>query len=210
MCFSAQMSFIASALLTGTAALSYKTVRKLEQVPFATIPALFAIQQLAEGILWLLLPGTSQPITIAMYTFLTVAFIIWPVFLPFALLMLEENFIRRLIIATCLTAGIAWSFITTWYFATYGATVQLDGGHLYYQVTGLTEKDLVPIGLYCVITVLPFLASSNRALQVMGGIGALAVVVTYVFWYMYFISVWCFFVAILSLCVYYILRYHLD
>ncbi len=212
MCFSAQMSFIVSAALTGIAALTYRKVRKIEQVPFATIPLLFAIQQLAEGLLWVLLPQTTSPpiITLAKYTFLTIAFIVWPVFIPFALLTLEENFIRRAIIASCLVLGIAWSFVSIWYIATHGATVQIDGGHLFYQITGIVEVDHVQSALYFMTTILPFLASSNRALQTMGSIIALSVVASYLFWYTYFVSIWCFFTAVISLGVYYILRYHLD
>ncbi len=212
MCFSAQMSFIVSASLVGIAALTYSKVREKEQIPLATIPLLFAIQQFAEGILWVVLPQSSSPLIVALaqYTFLSIAFIVWPIFIPFALLLLEEQFIRRLIIASCLVLGIAWSFVTAWYLLTYGATVQIDGGHLYYQVIGIITENYTRQALYFTATILPFFASDNRAIQALGGLTALAVLVSYLFWYTYFISVWCFFAAVISLSIYYIMRYQLD
>jgi hypothetical protein len=212
MCFSAQASFIAAALLAGIAALTFRAVRKKEQVPFATMPLIFAIQQFAEGILWILLPNNSYPpaIEAAKYIFLSIAFIVWPTLIPFSLLALEKDMIRRYILAFLSVIGIAWSFASIYYLATYGATAQIETCHIYYQIIGILKEDYWQIALYCLTTIISFFISSTRALQILGGIIALSFIAAYLLYYTYFISVWCFFVAIISLSVYYITRFYLD
>ncbi len=212
MCFSAQMSFIASAVLAAVAALSYRAVHKPKELPLATVPVLFSLQQFAEGLLWVFLPQDGHPMAIAgaTYIFLTTALIIWPVFIPFALLMLEKHTVRRLIIATCLTIGIAWSCVSSWYLLTHGASVSIDGAHLLYQLPGHESVDYTQMGLYSISVVLPFFATSSRSLQLLGGIIALSALASYLLYYTYFISIWCFFAALISVSIYAIIRYQLD
>ncbi len=56
MCFSATVSFSAGALLLGIGTLTLRSAlaaRQRRELPFATIPLLFATQQLIEGMIWL-------------------------------------------------------------------------------------------------------------------------------------------------------------
>jgi hypothetical protein len=212
MCFSAQISFVAAALLTGVAALTLRTVQKKEQVPLATIPLIFAVQQFAEGILWVLLPNNSYPpiIDAAKYIFLSIAFIVWPTFIPFSLLAIEKDMLRRYALAFLSVIGIAWSFTSTCYLVTYGATVQIESCHIYYHLIGTLKEDYIQIALYCLTTIISFFTSSTRAIQILGGIIALSFIAASMLYYTYFISVWCFFAAIISLSVYYITRFYLE
>ncbi len=52
MCFSASASFGAGALLTGIGIIAIKKIESPRMLAFASLPVLFGIQQLCEGILW--------------------------------------------------------------------------------------------------------------------------------------------------------------
>lgn len=211
MCFSAQMSFLAAAVLTVVSAMTFRTVRKLEQLPLATIPLIFAIQQFAEGILWVLLPTGSYPLALllAKYTFLAIAFCVWPLYMPLSLLALENTLLRRYLLATLSVLGLAWSFVSAWYIATYGASVEIESCHLLYQIVGLAKDKYLPAVLYSLTTIVPFFVANSRTLHILGGIIALSFIAAYLFYYTYFISVWCFFAAIVSVSIYSVLRSHL-
>ena len=91
MCFSATASFAASGVLGCIGALAYNQVRHKRQYLFALIPSLFAVQQAAEGVVWLSFTHSAfEPWrTTAMYTFLFFALIIWPVWVPLSALCLD-------------------------------------------------------------------------------------------------------------------------
>ena len=53
MCFSATASFTAGTALVVVGTIAVRQVRRRSELPFALIPALFGIQQLIEGALWM-------------------------------------------------------------------------------------------------------------------------------------------------------------
>ncbi len=53
MCFSASVSFAASALLGGSGIVAIKKSESPRMLAFASLPIIFGVQQLTEGILWL-------------------------------------------------------------------------------------------------------------------------------------------------------------
>jgi hypothetical protein len=85
MCFSAPASFAGSAIIGGIGAAAQKKVVQPNQRLFALIPLLFAVQQLAEGILWITLAsGAYQTLeNIATYVFLVPALVLWLLWCPF-------------------------------------------------------------------------------------------------------------------------------
>jgi len=204
MCFSARMSFMAVGLLVSIAIATYRKVRTFKQIPLASIPAIFALQQLAEGVLWLLLPQGTYPGIIALckYTFLGIALIFWPIFAPLSILMIEPQPIRRAIMGVCLLIGIGWSLATLWYMVHIGATVEIRSCHLYYQLLDLEYMDMVRLTIYTATLLVPLLASSNFHLRLLGCLIGVSGVLAYFIWYQYFISVWCFFAAFLSFAIY--------
>ncbi len=204
MCFSARISFFAVGLLVSIAIATYRKVRSFYEIPLASIPAIFAIQQLAEGVLWLLVPDGTYPGLIALlkYTFLSIGLIVWPIFGPFSILLVEKDPIRRAVMAICLLLGFGWSLASLWYLVHYGALVEVRSCHIYYNIIGLNYRDLTLLFTYCAITIVPFLVSSSFSLQLLGCLIGVSCGITYFFWYTYFTSVWCFFAAILSLGIY--------
>src|SRR3954463_13957598 len=89
MCFSAPASFASAAVLPAAGIVSLRTARTPAQLPFAAIPLLFAVQQAAEGVFWLTLPEGGSPL--AGYTFLVFAQVLWPTWVPLAILLLARD-----------------------------------------------------------------------------------------------------------------------
>ena len=58
MCFSAPVSFAASAFVAGAGALALRETRTVSERPFASVPLLFAMQQFVEGVLWVVRTGS--------------------------------------------------------------------------------------------------------------------------------------------------------
>ena len=93
MCFSAGASFSIAAVTTviGVATLSH--VKGWRELPLASIPLLFAIQQAIEGELWLRLTAGSSKEAVAALSLIFVIFakVLWPAFTSFAVLLVEPD-----------------------------------------------------------------------------------------------------------------------
>lgn len=80
--------------------------RSRSSIPFALIPVFFGIQQIVEGIVWSSFGGSSGMHEVAMYTFLMFSHVFWPIYVPFSILLLEKNPLRRKILIGILVAGV--------------------------------------------------------------------------------------------------------
>jgi hypothetical protein len=108
MCFSATASFTAGIALTaaGGAAVTYAG-KKPERL-FAATPLLFGVQQLTEGVVWL---SFAHPALQSVATFVYVLFshIVWPTFIPLAILLMEPSPWRRKLLSLCTAVGVVVS-----------------------------------------------------------------------------------------------------
>lgn len=59
MCFSASASFGAGVVLSTIGIITFKKTEAKSQLVFASIPFIFAVQQISEGFLWLALANPS-------------------------------------------------------------------------------------------------------------------------------------------------------
>jgi len=84
-------------ILSTIGVISLKQVKTASQIPFASIPLIFAAQQFTEGVLWLALPSSTNLIlqTITTYIFLFFAQVLWPIWVPFSILKLEMDKRKR-------------------------------------------------------------------------------------------------------------------
>src|SRR5262245_11163328 len=119
MCFSTEASFTASVLLAGIGYLSLmKAKDKPSLIPLAMIPFLFAMQQFCEGVVWLYLRQEWPQnfiFQIAKYGFLSFAFFIWPIWIPFSLLTLEKIKWRRILLTIILVLGMLLAVVNLFY-----------------------------------------------------------------------------------------------
>ena len=73
-----------------------RAIRRRAEIPFAAIPLLFGLQQLVEGLLWLSFRFDSPQLNVAMtYLFAMFSHVLWPIFVPFAIGLLEPVPWRR-------------------------------------------------------------------------------------------------------------------
>jgi hypothetical protein len=219
MCFSSQASFIAAGALSIISLLSIKQVRTKSMLPFALTPLFFGIQQAAEGFVWITLnnnDSTSMLHIISMYTFLFFAGMFWPTWVPLSLYMAETIHKRKRLLLKLVGLGIVVSvtLLYCWILQTPGAMV-IDH-HIDYPVIaypfGIMQPVLARIislliaFCYGIATIIPFFISSIPYVKLLGAILGVGATIAYIFYLVAFPSVWCFFAAIGSIMVYFILR----
>ncbi|MFC2034393.1 DUF6629 family protein, partial [Chloroflexota bacterium] len=84
MCFSATASFIASGALIASGVATARISKPKFAVPLSMFPIVFAIHQFIEGLLWLNHRGflSDNYRFLAVYTYLMIAYVFWPIFVP--------------------------------------------------------------------------------------------------------------------------------
>lgn len=202
MCFSVQASFAVALLLSVLAVIALRRVRAHRYYPFASIPGLFALQQYAEGVIWLNHDYGSayELVKPAAYTFLGIAFGVWPVLMPFALYLIEKDVRRRVVLSVLLLWGIACAAYSLWALTTYGAQAVVKEHHIYYDFVAPQASNF-NMFLYWMPVVGSFFVSSRKFMPLFGALVSLALAASYYIWYTYLTSVWCFFAAIISACI---------
>lgn len=207
MCFSANASFISGSVLTVIGVATVLKAKAPSRAAFGSIPFIFAIQQFSEGFLWLSFTNSSYQglQQVSTYIFLSFAHITWPAWLPFSILLLEKNSKRKNILFLLLGAGIVLSCYYAFCLASYPVVAQIDGYHIKY-ITDYPSA-LINVGtiFYGVVTILPTFISSVKRMWFLGLAITLSYIATSVFYHEYVVSVWCYFAALLSVIIYWIL-----
>ena len=206
MCFSAGASFAAGAVLLGAGAAALHQVRKPAEWPFACIPLWFSVQQFSEGLLWLALtdPAYAAWQTSSTYMFFLFAQVFWPLWLPFAVWKLEEEPLRRHILRFVLAAGLLVGVFLIYSMARFGVEAFIEAHHIRYGPK-------YPLGLprtilYILVVASPLFISSRRRLPLFGIVILGALLITLLFYERYLVSVWCFFAAVSSALIWWIVR----
>jgi len=204
MCFSASASFGAGVVLTAIGVASIKKTHHRSQLLFASIPFLFGVQQIAEGILWLTLPNPdcSGMQKIATYFFLFFAQILWPIMVPVSILLLEKNVLRKNIQQVLVGTGIIVGAYLGYCLFSFHVEAKIVGHHIIYlQDYPVLFNDFSFI-IYALVTILPPFFSPIKRMWMLGVSILVSYVVTAIFYEHYILSVWCFFAAIISLSIY--------
>ena len=208
MCFSASASFVTSGMLTLTGAAAVRETKASSRVLLAVIPLLFAVHQFAEGVVWLTLRGADhsgwhRP---AIFSYLAVAKVVWPFWMPLSILVAERNAAARRVLIPLLAIGALSALYQAYQLIVYPVSATVDTGHIHYEIASPPAARLLAGVLYFVPTVFsPFLCSI-RLMRVVG-IGVLG---SFVFSAIYFRealgSVWCFFAALISVLIWFVVK----
>ncbi|MDT3706194.1 MAG: DUF6629 family protein [Thiobacillus sp.] len=201
MCFSATVSFSAGAFLLGIGTLTLKSARRPRELPFAAIPLLFAIQQLSEGVIWLTFRYEAPQLNAVMthvYSFFS--HVLWPVYVPVAVLLIEPPGWRRRALLAFVAAGVAVGGYLLYVLVTYPIVSRPIGQHIEYVSPHFFAA--AAMTLYLMSTTLSPFLSTHRTVKVFGVLALLSFAAAYFFYTTWFISVWCFFAALLSTVVY--------
>lgn len=208
MCFSASASFGAGVVLTVIGVASIKKAKFPSQTPFASIPLIFGVQQIAEGFLWLALlnPEYSSLSQVAMYNFLVFAQVVWPVWVPFAILKLEPKENRRLVSKILVGIGASVSIYLGYCMINYPVEASIIGNHISYHEKFPPSLRFYVGALYAISTIAPTFYSRISRMWMLGITVMVSYIITAVFYADYIISVWCFFASIISIAIYVIMQ----
>ena len=192
MCFSAPASFIASGGLVALGGASLAVAKKEDKI-LAAIPLLFGIQQFFEGIQWLHL-NTGSTSLFAGYGFLFFAFIVWPAYVPVFVYILDKK--RRHILKWFIFLGVATALCFLYTFLTQSLAIHELRSCISYNFN-FPLKDFANMA-YLVAVFGPLFASKIEIFKWFGVAAALMAIIAWLFFYVTFASVWCFFAAIVS------------
>lgn len=200
MCFSASASFTAGVALLGLGAVAVRRACRLQRhrdLPFALIPVLFGIQQLLEGGLWLSFAGTAPGLNFALtQAYSLFSQVLWPIYVPVAVLLMETVPWRRKVLVAMALAGTAVGTFLLVDLLQTRVVAQVSGQHIVYIFPHLHV--LAASGLYLLSTCTSPLLSSQRAVWLFGVAATVSFIAAYTVYTTWFISVWCFFAALLS------------
>jgi len=208
MCFSAEASFAGGVIISAIGIITIRKVRKPSQILFAAIPVFFGIQQFAEGVLWLTLPleGFEIHSGIAAYIFLIIAELIWPVIIPLSVLLTEMSEKKKKILILFLVDGIILSLYYSYCLISFDVNPRIDGFHILYDNKFPASLSNVALLFYLIATIPPLFISSMRRAYMLGILMTLSCLISAVFFTQYLTSVWCFFAALISIVIYWILN----
>lgn len=205
MCFSANVSFITAGGLAIIGLLSMYLAKNKKELFFAATPFFFAIQQAAEGLVWLALPQHVYLAVVPKYIYLFFAFMFWPVWIPLAVSMYEKEFWRKIVIYACLLVGFFLAIYFLRLFVLFGVDASAQFRHIKYTF-GITHSLMTIIFLnllYFIATIAPLFISSRPSVWIFGATVSIAYVISFIFFHAFLASIWCFFAAVLSVMVLY-------
>jgi hypothetical protein len=212
MCFSAPVSFAASAVLVTTGSYCVKTSidKNKRYLLLACIPLIFGLQQFCEGLVWLSIQrGDPGFIKLSSLGFMFFAFALWPIMAPLAVFFIEkkENGTLKKFLFILTLVGIAVGLLV--YLPLILGGVAFTTDVINYSINYETARPLLLkafyVGLYLLAVVPAFFIASEKRLKYFGGLLVLSILLALVANYAAFYSVWCFFSAIFSAYIGYII-----
>ena len=167
------------------------------------IPGIFAVQQFSEGFVWLSL--SNEPYAAwnqsASLVFLIFAHILWPIWIPLSVVLLEKNRWRRQILVLLLGVGFMVAMLASYSLLAYPFGSQVEEYHIKYNLNHPAGFAAFIGAAYGFATVFPTFVSTVPKMWAVGLPIAISFVVTKVLFPDYIISIWCFFAAIISIVV---------
>lgn len=209
MCFSASVSYAASAGLLAAASYLYIQSKplKIASVVSITMPLAFAVQQAAEGVVWVGLNNGNQ--SLAHTGSLVYQFFVffWLVYFPLLGLVNEPkaNIIRRRIFYVAMALGFAsacYKFIP-WLINDSWMSPAITKQCISYQHRDLFNNisDFWQILIYFTLCTLCLFVSSHRVLHYLAIVSAISIMIVGMFFFYAFTSLWCFSAAVMSIMI---------
>jgi len=208
MCFSETVSFGAAVALTTIGVFTLKKVEKPNQILFASIPLIFALQQFTEGFVWMSLmhPKYAAMEHTATILFLFFAQVLWPLFVPLSMFIMEKNKARKTILMSFAILGIVVALYRLYWLLDINVQAKIVENHITYKFDTRSDFTKFYSVVYFLTTVISTFISTVKKMKTLGIAILLSVIISRIFFYHYFISVWCFMAAIISVFVYIIIK----
>lgn len=207
MCFSATASFSVGTALLATGVVSLKYAKQKSQIPFAAIPFVFSIQQFIEGFLWLSLTKDNYAgmHSSATHAFLAFAEVVWPIWVPLSMWLVEKDVKRKKMLSVLLFLGFIVGACLAFGLSVFDVDSYVSGHHIRYEHSFHNNAVISIYGvLYFMVTVIPPMISSVKRMFFIGLILLLSYIISKLFFKEYVISVWCYFAASISVLIVFI------
>jgi hypothetical protein len=203
MCFSASASFAAGGVLAVIGMASIKKAPSPAEVVFACIPLIFSVQQISEGFLWLSLtdPGYAGLQQLTAYIFLFFGQVLWPVWIPLSILLIEKENKRKKMLRIFVAIGAAVAVYFAFCLLAYPVEAKLTGHHIaYVQEFPVSTSAFIGIP-YLIATITPAFFSGVKRMWILSIVLLASYMISTIFYRDHFVSVWCFFATAISLVV---------
>jgi hypothetical protein len=207
MCFSAPASFVSGVGLFVVGIAAIVKSKTVPQYVLCCIPILFAVQQSVEGMVWL---GLSDPayyrwLQWSVYLFLGFAQLVWPILVPLSILLLEKEPTRRKLLQVLLVIGILTAAYLGYSLLNFKTLVKIEGSHILYSLQFPYQSKLLRGIPYMLATAVSPFISSNKQLRLLGWVLIGSYLFTALIYLRYLTSVWCYFGALLSSLIFFII-----
>ncbi|MAN62729.1 MAG: hypothetical protein CMI60_12380 [Parvibaculum sp.] len=208
MCFSAEVSFVAAAVLipAGVACIYQTSKNNRKFVAFAALPMLLGFQQLFEGFVWVSGEGGyTHWVERMSLAYMFFSWLAWPIWIPISTYFVEPAsrkpwFLVPVVLGSMLGALQYFPYLAhdNWL-----VTRFLDHAISY---EGIDLLDfIVPrpftYTVYLAVIIGPLLFSSDARVRIFGVLVSFVVVITYLFFSYAYVSVFCLGGAIVSLYI---------
>ncbi len=204
MCFSAAASFVAGASLS-TAGVITMQKRSRNEIPLALIPLLFGLQQITEGFVWISLTKNIVWLQkIATQIYVLFSHVLWPVFVPIAIGLVETVTWRKRVIAVFIIIGALVALNNLWLVTIFPVTSEILHHSINYIFDRPSQSFIMY--LYIIVTCFSCLLSSHKILRILGFLAFLFLLIANYLYTVTLASVWCFFAAILSFIIYWFFK----
>ena len=202
MCFSATGSFSVAAVLGAVGVVSTGQKKADVHRLLAATPLLFAVQQVAEGMVWRTMNAPTEATLhlVSVAVFLGFALVVYPIWSPLALFLAERDARRRKILGALLAFGVCVSTYAGALLLHQQPVARIASHSITYDYDKVGSGVVLALYLpgYVLPTVLPFFISTMNKSKVMGSVLVFGLIATFVIKRQALTSVWCFFAAVMS------------
>jgi hypothetical protein len=207
MCFSPDADAVVGGIVVVIGVDALRHVREPKQILLASLPLLFGLHQLDEALVWWGLQGrVSESVQrVATWGYLLFALAALPALVPLAVLAIERSHARRRPIAVMSALGIGVGVALGISMFNGSVNAAIDGRHIAYDVSALHQGGQVT-ALYVLAACGALVLCSYRDIAALGLLNLVAVPVLMWMTVSGFISLWCFWAAIVSVVIDYHLR----
>lgn len=212
MCVSAEVSFGMAGLLVAGGVFATRKAHETDAryIPLALFPVLVGIQQAMEGFVWTGAEGGAAYLHMAALGYLFFTWLVWPSYVPYMTAWLEPEMGKRKLLLFIAQAGLILGLILYLpnFWQAGWLNIEIINHSVAYQCTHITDSFVShkwSYGLYLAIIGCSPLLSSYRALKIFGAGLITFVPLTYFFFYYAQVSVLCFFAALMTFYIIYVI-----
>jgi hypothetical protein len=202
MCFSPGADAVVGGVVVAIGVDALRHVREPKQIVLASLPVLFGLHQLDEALVWLGLQGRiSESVgRVGIWIYMVFALAALHMLVPIAVFAIERSPARRRVIAACMALGTGVGVALGVSLFRGSVNAVIEGRHISYNVSALNDGGELT-ALYVVAACGALVLCSYRDIAAVGVLNLIAVPVLMWLTVSGFISLWCFWAAIVSVLI---------